>query len=185
MVASIALLLPGLAGCDLAVYSSAGLGLEAAPEAPPPPPAPSPLPGWSIEGRAGGAYIAEADGQITREGHPTIRFHPTQDTGGAYGTFMTTLDARALRGRRARATLWVRTQGVTARGDVWIRAQAAESPADGPGLATSITRLAPNAEFTRYQLMVDVPDDAASVQLGLGLGGPGMLWMDGVTVEAI
>jgi hypothetical protein len=97
---------------------------------------------------------------------------------------MTTLDARPLRGRRAAAIVFVRTQGVTGRGDVWLRVQGEGSPVDGPGLATSIAHLSESAEFTRYELVVDVPVDASSVQLGLGLGGPGMLWMDGVKVEA-
>ncbi len=175
----LSLLAGALVACEVSVYSNV---------APPPrvhaSPAPSPLDGWSIEGHARNAYAAEVDGDVVREGHPTIRFHPTQETGGAYATFMTTLDARPFRGRQAHAVVYVRTQGVTARGDAWLRVQGADSPSDGPGLATSITRLASNSEFTRYELVVDVPVDAASVQLGLGLGGPGMLWMDGVTVEA-
>ena len=166
--------------CEVSVYSNVASPPPHVRDSPPP----SPLDGWSIEGHARNAYAAEVDGDVVREGHPTIRFHPTQETGGAYATFMTTLDARPLRGRQAHAVVYVRTQGVTARGDAWLRVQGADSPSDGPGLATSITRLASNSEFTRYELVVDVPVDAASVQLGLGLGGPGMLWMDGVTVEA-
>jgi hypothetical protein len=174
-------LLAVLPACEFQVYSSSG--------APPgvthnEPPAPSPLPGWSIEGRAQDAYTAEVDGDVHREEHPTIRFHPTRETGGAYATFMTTLDAAPMRGRRAHAVIWVRTQGVTARGEVWLRVQGADSPPDGSGLATSIAKLPANASFTRYELVVDVPVDAASVQLGVGLGGPGVLWMDGVRVEA-
>jgi hypothetical protein len=154
---------------------------------PPPPPTlteRSPIPGWSVQGQARGAYAAEVDGGVLREGRPTVRFHPTREAGGAYATYMTTLDAKPFRGRRAHAIVFVRTQGVTARGDAWVRVQGNDSPPDGPGMATSISRLAANADFTRYELTVDVPVDAASVQLGVGLGGPGMLWMDGVRVEA-
>jgi hypothetical protein len=169
------------AACEVSVYGP-GPAVGTSPE---PPAASTPLPGWSIEGHARSAYAAEVDGDVPRDGHPTIRFHPMVDTGGAYATFMTSLDAAPLRGRRAHAVLWVKTQGVTARGDVWLRVQAPDSPPDGAGLATSIARLAPNADFTRYELTVDVPETASSVQLGLGLGGPGMLWMDGVTVAAL
>jgi hypothetical protein len=170
-----------LTACEFSVYSSTGTPMS---NAPPPPLAPSPMPGWSVEGHGQAAYRAEADGEILRDGHATIRFHPTQDAGGVYATFMTTLDAAPLRGRRAHAEIFVRTQGVTSRGDVWLRVQGKDSSPDGPGLATSIARLPANAEFTRYELVVDVPPDAASVQLGVGIGGPGMLWMDGVKVEA-
>jgi hypothetical protein len=181
LLATVMASLIGLPACEFQVYSGPG----AMPPPPPvAPPAASPLAGWSIQGRGESRYAAEVDGDVLREGHPTIRFHPTQDAGGAYATFMTTLEAAPFRGRRAHAIVYVRTQGVTVRGDAWLRVQGNDSPADGPGMATSITRLAESAEFTRYELVVDVPVDAASVQLGVGLGGPGMLWMDGVTVEA-
>ena len=170
-----------LPACEMSVYSSTGVSASAGTS---PSPAPSPLEGWSIEGHAQSAYAAETDGEVVREGHPTIRFHPTADSGGAYATFMTSLDAAPFRGRRAHAYVWVRTQGVTGRGDAWLRAQGADSPPDGPGLATSIVRLSANADFTRYEMVVDVPTDASKLQMGIGLGGPGMLWMDGVKIEA-
>ncbi len=107
-------------------------------------PAASPLAGWSVQGAARDAYAAEVDPAAPREGHPTIRFHPTRDPEGAYGTFMTSIDAAPVRGRRAHAIVWVRTQGVTSRGDVWLRAQGFDSPPDGPGLGYSSARLQPN-----------------------------------------
>ena len=145
----------------------------------------SALAGWSVEGAGKLAYAAEVDGDIQREGHPTVRFHPTRDAGGAYAVYMTAIDAAPLRGRRAHAVVWVRTQGVTGRGDAWLRAQSASGTGDGPGLAASIVRLAPSAGFSRYELTIDVPDEAARVELGVGIGGPGMLWLDGVRVEAL
>ena len=170
-----------LCACEFSAYSSTGVS-AAIPSSEEP--SPSPLPGWSLQGHARQLYAAETDAEVTRDGHATVRVHPIADSGGAYATYMTTLDAAPFRGRRAHAIVWIRTQGVTARGDMWLRAQAPDSPADGPGLAMSIVRLASNADFTRYELYVDVPDDAAHLQLGVGLGGPGMLWMDGVRIEA-
>ena len=171
----------GLCACELSVNTGTGVSARVGATSPA---EPSPLPGWTLEGHAKQAYAAEVDTEVVRDGRATIRLHPTAETGGEYATFMTSLDATPFRGRRAHGIVWIRTQGVTARGDVWMRAQAADSPPDGPGMAMSIVRLAPNADFTRYELYVDVPDDAVRLQLGLGLGGPGMLWMDSVRIEA-
>lgn len=179
-LAALALLCLAPCACELSVYSGAGVGVSTAGSSPD-----VALPGWSLQGRGQASYAAEVDTSVVREGRATVRVHPTGDPGGQYATFMTTLDAAPLRGRRAHAVVWVRTQGVTGRGDAWMRAQGADAPADGPGLAMSMVRLAPNADFTRYELTVDVPDDAASVQLGIGLGGPGMFWLDAVKVEAL
>lgn len=171
-----------LTACEFSMSTSTSTAVSA--EAPPGAPSPSPLAGWSVQGAARDAYAAEVDPDAPREGHATIRLHPTRDPEGGYGTFMTSIDAAQVRGRRAHAIVWVRTQGVTARGDVWLRAQGVDSPPDGPGMGYATTRLAPNADFTRYELFVDVPADAARLELGVGIAGPGMLWLDGVRVEA-
>lgn len=170
-----------LTACEFSVSSTTSVSAEAPP---PVPPAASPLAGWSVQGAARDAYAAEVDPGAVRDGHPTIRFHPTRDPEGRYGTYMTSIDAGPLRGRRAHAIVWVRTQGVTGRGDVWLRAQGIDSPPDGAGMGYASAHLQPNADFTRYELFVDVPPDAARLQLGVGIGGPGMLWLDGIRVEA-
>jgi hypothetical protein len=171
-----------LTACEFSMSSSTSVS---AGTPPPAPPSASPLAGWSVQGRARDAYAAEVDPDALHDGHPTIRFHPTGDPEGAYGTYMTSIDAAPVRGRRAHAVVWVKTQGVTGRGDVWLRAQGVDSPADGPGLGYASSRLLTNADFTRYELFVDVPPDAAHLQLGVGIGGPGMLWLDGVKIEAL
>ena len=97
----------GLCGCEMSVYSAAGVsaGIAPAPEV-------SPMPGWSIQGHAQHAYAAETDTEVTRDGRATVRFHPTSDAGGQYATFMTSLDAAPFRGRRRP------TSGETARSRV-------------------------------------------------------------------
>ena len=174
-----------LTACEFSMSSTTAVTAVSAGTPTPTGPTLSPMAGWSVQGAAHDAYAAEVDPEAPREGHATLRFHPTRDPEGGYGTYMTSLDAASVRGRRAHAVVWVKTQGVTARGDVWLRAQGFDSPPDGPGLGYSATRLTPNADFTRYELFVDVPPDAAHLQLGVGIGGPGMLWLDGVRIEAL
>ncbi|HZU85399.1 MAG TPA: hypothetical protein VE987_20850, partial [Polyangiaceae bacterium] len=160
------------------------------PPAPPPPPVavaatPTPIEGWLVAGAAASAYIASADATVTHEGRATVVFRPTAETGDRYATFMTGLDCIPYRGRRVRASVWVRTIGVTGRGDFWMRAQAPYSPADGAGIASTRQRLRPDADFMRHELVLDVPAECDKLQLGVGIGGPGMLWMDGVRVDLV
>jgi hypothetical protein len=160
------------------------------PPAPPPPepPAastPSPLEGWVVAGAAAAEYTAAADATVTHEGRATVVFRPIGETGSRYATFMTGQDCTPFRAHRVRASVWVRTIGVTGRGDFWLRAQAPDSPADGAGMASTRQRLRPDGEFGRYDLVLDVPQECDRLQLGVGLGGPGMLWMDGVRVDLL
>jgi hypothetical protein len=171
-----------LTACEFSMSSTTAVSAEVPGQSAPS--SATPMAGWSVQGAARNAYTAEVDPEAPHDGHATIRFHPTRDPEGGYGTFMTSIDAAPVRGRRAHAVVWVKTQGVMARGDVWLRAQGLDSPPDGPGVGFASARLPPNADFTRYELFVDVPADAARLQLGVGIAGPGMLWLDGVRIEA-
>jgi hypothetical protein len=167
------------AGCDFSMHTSTSVSASA----PPAPPPPSPLAGWTLAGAARQGYVAEVDPNVMRDGHSTIAVRPHGETGSGYLSYMTALDAGQFRGRRVRAEVWVRTQAVTERGDFWIRAQAAGSPPDGTGVASAMQALAPTADFTRYELTINVPESTSKLEVGVGLAGPGMLWMDGLRLE--
>jgi hypothetical protein len=182
---------------DVFLALAAGLAFaacypESMPTPPPPPPppapeaaAPSPLEGWFVSGEAHRAYTATVDSAVPHAGHASIVFHATGETAARYATYMTEFDAAAFRGRRVRASVWVRTDGVTSRGDFWVRAQPQGAAVDAPGLAHGSQRLLPTADFTRYEVVVDVPPGTGRLELGLGIAGPGELWMDGVRVELV
>ena len=138
-----------------------------------------------VSGAAAGEYTAAADATVTHEGRATVVFRPTGEAGARYATFMTSLDCIPYRSQRLRASVWVRTIGVTGRGDFWVRAQAPFTPADATGVAASRQRLRPDGNFSRYELVLDVPAECDRLQLGVGIGGPGMLWMDGVRVDRL
>ncbi|APR78373.1 Transcriptional regulator, AraC family protein [Minicystis rosea] len=142
--------------------------------------------GWMISGFAHASYEAVIDRGERHGGAASVRLAPkagVQPKG--YGTLLQGVDAALYRGKRLRVTAWSKGEGVTARGDVWMRVQAAGSPADGPGLGGGRCALRGTFDWLPCSVVFDVPREAAWVQIGSGIDGPGRLWLDDVTFEEV
>jgi hypothetical protein len=107
------------------------------------------------------------------------------ETRGKYGTWMRAIDPGAARGRRVRLTATLRTENATRRVDFWARAQAKGSPGDGSGLAGESRKLPPSSDWIDDSIVLDVPEETASLQYGVGLAGPGKLWLEKVVMEVV
>lgn len=140
---------------------------------------------WFLSGGARAEYSMEQVSSPVHGGLKALALTPTVSSPHGYGVVMQTFDAKPWRGKRVRIAAFIKTAQVTARGDFWGRAQGPDSPDDGPGLSAASTGLAPTADWGRYELVFEVPDDAVEVQFGAGIQGPGQLWVDDVKVEAV
>jgi hypothetical protein len=79
----------------------------------------------------------------------------------------------------------VKTEGATRRVDFWARAQAKDSPSDGHGLGGEWKNLPPTSDWMPAEIVLDVPVETAHLQYGIGLAGPGKMWIDRTTIEIV
>ncbi|MBX7116603.1 MAG: hypothetical protein K1X64_19915 [Myxococcaceae bacterium] len=142
------------------------------------------IPGWFVSGGGRADYVATKDTSVKKSGTSSARF-TTQGKTDKYGTLMQAFNPQRYAGKRVRLSAWVKTQGATGRVDLWSRVQAANSPGDGPGIAGSLTRLPETSDWKRYEHVFDVSADGVSLQYGVGLQGPGTLWLDNVKLEVV
>jgi hypothetical protein len=141
---------------------------------------------WLISGGARADYDAFVDRDVHRGGHASAQLAPKPGaTPSGYGSLLQHVPATIYRGKRLRAVAWVKGEGITARGDVWMRVQAADSPADGFGLGGGKCVLHQTFDWQPCVIVLDVAPQAAAVQIGAGIAGPGRLWLDDVTFEEV
>ena len=150
-----------------------------------PPPTPEAFRDWFMSGGGQDVYDITVDLHVKHGDGPTLLLAPTKTAAGKYGTFMTAIAATPFIGKRVRVSAWTRTEGTTRRADFWARVQAEDSPGDGPGLGGDNQALGANADWTKHEIVMDVPADGSSVQFGVGIAGPGMLWVDDPKVEVV
>jgi hypothetical protein len=141
--------------------------------------------GWLISGGGHDSYAVRADPAVAREGHPTLVLEARGETQGKYGTWMRVVDAAPYRGKRVRLSAYTKTAGTTQRADFWARVQAADSPGDGSGLGGKWTHLPATSDWAHHEIVLDVAQEGAQVHYGVGVAGPGTLWVDEAKLEVV
>jgi hypothetical protein len=143
------------------------------------------LTGWVMSGAASAQFEASLDRGAPAAGLASARLRPRAGAPTGYGTLMQSIAAESFRGKRLRMKALVRGDGITGRGDLWLRVQAAYSPADGLGLGGGSCDLTRSFAWTPCEVVFDVPDAAEMIQLGIGLAGPGTVWLDAVILGEV
>jgi C-terminal processing protease CtpA/Prc len=100
-------------------------------------------------------------------------------SGSSFGNLMQAIDATPFRGRRVRFRASVRVE--SGRAQLWMRVDRA---ANKPGFFDNMSdRPITSAQWREYEIIGDVDEDAAVLNIGMILPGKGKAWLDAVSVE--
>jgi len=138
--------------------------------------------GWELSGGASEFYAVHRDGEGDRA---SWLLEPVSDTYGKYATWMRHVDASDFRAKRVRITATTRTQGATRRVDFWARAQAVDSPGDGHWLGGDSKHLPPDSAWQVDAIVMDVPTETKWLEYGVGVAGPGKVWLQSAKLELV
>ncbi len=141
--------------------------------------------GWTVSGGGRDVYAVALDDDVSHGGGPPWSLFPIFHTYGKYGTWMRSVDAALYAGKRVRITATTKTDGASQRADVWARVQAPTSPGDGSGLGGQQILLPATEDWTRHEIVMDVPPAGKWLQYGIGIAGPGNIWFDPMTLEVV
>ena len=104
--------------------------------------------------------------------------------GAGFGTLTQAFQASKYRGKRVRLRAFVKTEGVEGWAGLWMRVDGKEKT----GLAFDNMGERPikgTTDWTQYDVVIDVPDEADSIFFGFLVAGKGHGWVDDMTVEAV
>jgi hypothetical protein len=138
--------------------------------------------GWGLAGSAPKAYevdvVAEAN-----SGKSSARYRSTKKSNG-FGTLMQTTSAADFLGKRVRMTAFVKSEDVGEWAGLWLRVDGHRQSAmefdnmrDRPIQGTS--------SWNQYEIVLDVPKDAANLAFGILLDGEGTVWLDDLSFEVV
>ncbi len=134
-------------------------------------------PGWARTGppEAASAYIIRTDHQVKRSGTSSLRIQ-AGPSAPEFGAIRQSLVADDYRGRRIRLSGYAMSVAVQEQALLWMRIDGSaggtpfDNMEDHPITGTQ--------DWGRYELVLDVPEDATAIVFGALLVGPGMLWLD-------
>ncbi len=139
--------------------------------------------GWHMAGSHPSQYEHAIADETTYEGKPAAELRSVSRTDG-FGTLMQTFSAEHFSERRVRFSGALKCQSVENRVGLWMRV-------DGPGgqmLAFDNMAGRPVAgttDWDHYAVVLDVPDEARAIALGVLLVGEGQAWMSDFNVEIV
>jgi hypothetical protein len=140
---------------------------------------------WGIAGSHPDEYEMIVD-QATKHGgaaSATIRCKDRNPSVG-FGTLMQTFKAEKYRGKRLRLTGYVKSEGVADWAGLWVRVDGIEkSPLAFDNMQNR--KIEGTAQWTKYSVVLDVPEDAAAIAFGLLMAGKGQVWVDDMAFDVV
>jgi hypothetical protein len=144
------------------------------------------LEGWVMDGNGPRDYAATLVSDVRHGGKQSLDLTlAPRGNDMTYGTAVQVFEAGPYLLKRVRASVWLKSEGVSRRGDFWVRCQGASSPTDGPGLAGGYGTVEPRSDWTQFVAVFDVPKETVKIDFGVGLSGPGTLWADDAKFEVV
>lgn len=142
--------------------------------------------GWFKAGSHPAQYDMGLDESVHREGgksSATVKFI-AQDPQG-FGTLMQMTQPGEYRGKRVRLSGFVKSDKVMDWAGLWFRV-------DGTGTAAPLAfdnmqnrAIRGTTDWTRYEIVLDVANDAQRLAFGILLAGGGQVWMDDLKFEVV
>ena len=139
--------------------------------------------GWSRVGSHQG-YEVRVDPGGGRGGSACVVLRGTDPAEGTFTGISQAVEASRWRGKRLRVSAWIRSQGMDDWGGLFVRID----DAGGERVAFGNNRKFPvkgTTGWRRYQVVLDVPETAASISFGVHLNGNGLLWADDFALDPV
>jgi hypothetical protein len=138
--------------------------------------------GWLVAGSAPKDYEFSRDGTTAASGKFSASITAKSGAKG-FGTLMQMIDADNYRGARWKLSGYLKTNDAS-RAQMWMRV-------DGPDhKIVSFDNMdsrpvTGTTEWTRYEIVLDVPTDSVDIAFGFFLAQAGTVWGDNFTLEKV
>jgi len=153
------------------------------------PPRPGAPEGWdSPDARppsGGEGYEADtvADAQAGRAAARLRFVGPGREEAPDFGTFTQAVDATPWRGRRVRLSGWLRTEDVDFGAGLWLRVDGEHGLLAFDNMSDRF--VTGDAHWAPHAVVHDIDPAADELVFGVLLTGPGTVWADSLTLEAV
>jgi hypothetical protein len=141
--------------------------------------------GWHKNGVKSEAYEVGVDENNAWGGMPSAYVKAVAENAKeGFGGMMQSISAENYKNKRVRLSGWVKTEEATGDGgQLWLRV---DGPRGGVAFDNMLGR-APKgtSDWQEYSVVLDVPENATSLNYGFLLRGTGQVWVNAVTVEAV
>jgi hypothetical protein len=144
--------------------------------------------GWFLAGSKPNSYKIGLDKSVYKTGSSSAFLESTDKDIKGFGTLMQSCLADEYLGKRIKMTAYVKSENVSDWAGMWLRIDSKETPQTGKPLGFDNMQDRPikgSNDWTKCEIILDVPNESATLNFGILLSGTGKLWFNGVSFEAV
>jgi hypothetical protein len=147
--------------------------------------------GWFAAGSHPAEYQMGIDATVRRDGKSSGFIKATASELHGFGTLMQTAAPGEYLGKRIRLSGFVRSEKVQSGwAGLWLRIdgpiQSSTKQPEMLGFDNMQGRpIKGNTDWTRHEIVLDVPGNAVALAYGVLLAGDGAVWLDGLKFEVV
>ena len=141
--------------------------------------------GWEKQGNSPDKYETRFDKKNQHDGKKALTIKSVAPILEDYGTLVKTIVPGEYAGKRIRMTGYIKTSEVIGWAGLSIRTEK-----DGGDQALTFDNMQKRpvkgtTDWTKYELVLDVPANATAITFGAMLNGPGQIWFDILDFEVV
>ena len=143
--------------------------------------------GWLLSGANADLYRMRLDRDVVHSGEASMRLEARGNRRDReWAVTVQMIDASAFRGQRVRLSGYLKSDDLGS-GGLWMRI---DGIVDGEAAQIAVDnaedrRLTDERDWTRQDIVLDVPEESVTILYGAMIAGDGELWVDGLTLEAV
>jgi hypothetical protein len=143
--------------------------------------------GWIKAGSKPAEYEMAVDTTGCRSGRACAFIKGKGAEPDGFGTLMQTFAAGDYRGMRLRLSGYVKAEGIQDWAGLWMRV---DGPARGRDQVLAFDNMQDrpikgSSDWTRYEIVLDVPPESVDIAFGILLSGAGQAWLDDLSFEVV
>jgi RNA polymerase sigma factor (sigma-70 family) len=139
--------------------------------------------GWFAVGSNPDDYEMVTDRKVAHGGKASARMKAKADEPKGFGTLMQSFEANDYRGKRLRLSAYVKTDQVEDQAALWVRIDSKDKTVGFDNM--NGRPIKGTTEWTRFDIVLDVPEKSVSINFGLLLAGKGQAWVDDFRFEVV
>jgi mannose-6-phosphate isomerase-like protein (cupin superfamily) len=140
--------------------------------------------GWAVRGTVPQEYVFGVDTDVKYSGRASGFIASKAKSPKGFATLRQVFKAELYRGKRIRMTAIVKSQNVAGWSGLWMRVDS-EALSSLAFDNMENRKIRKTTDWKKYDIVLDVPEDAAEIYFGFLLSGRGQVWVDDFSFEVV
>lgn len=139
--------------------------------------------GWFLTGSSPADYETGVDSQVIYNDHGSAFLKSIKASPQGFGTLMQEIGPSLYQGKRIRFSAHVKSENVQGWAGLWLRIDKGSVPVGFDNMEKRAIK--GTTGWQRYEVVLDVPNEATGIAFGALLTGAGSVWLNSAKIEVV